>query len=112
MQIHHFNIIHALIQISLGLYGMKEGNPSVFLTVVPLLLGLVILPTQQSLQHKVKTAVRAVAIISCISLSAYVYASFRFIKSENDDSLILALCLCFSSLVTLLSAIFTLYKKA
>ncbi|MBK8632493.1 MAG: hypothetical protein IPN72_02555 [Saprospiraceae bacterium] len=67
MQIHHFNIIHALIQISLGLYGMKEGNPSVFLTVVPLLLGLVILPTQQSLQHKVKTAVRAVAIISFIS---------------------------------------------
>lgn len=74
MKVSHFSILNSLLQIAIGIYFIRKGNAVVYIGIVPVVLGLVILPIQQSLQYEVKSALVVLAVLTLLSMSIYAYA--------------------------------------
>ncbi|MCB0645014.1 MAG: hypothetical protein KDC49_00020 [Saprospiraceae bacterium] len=110
MRVSRFSIINSLVQIAIGFYFVRLPESTVYLTLVPILLGLIVLPMQQSIQHKVVSAVRFLAFLCLLSVGIYTYGIWDLLQVSDYAEIKYMSVLLVVNVLTLIAASFTLMK--
>ena len=110
MRVSRFSIINSLVQIAIGFYFVRLPESTVYLTLVPILLGLIVLPMQQSIQHKVVSAVRFLAFLCLLSVGIYTNGIWEILQVSDYAEIKYMSVLLVVNVLTLFAAIFTLMK--
>lgn len=110
MRVSRFSIINSLVQIAIGFYFVRLPESTVYLTLVPILLGLIVLPMQQSIQHKVVSAVRFLAFLCMLSAGIYTYGIWELLQVSDFAEVKYMSVLLVINMMTLFAAAFTLMR--
>lgn len=110
MRASRFSIINSLVQIATGFYFVRLPESTVYLTLLPILLGLIILPMQQSIQHEVVSAVRVLAFLCMLSVGIYAYGIRELLQVSDFVEIKYMSVLLVINVLTLFAAAYTLLK--
>ncbi len=85
--VHYFNLLNVAALVGLSYLQIQDFNnfPTI---IIPLLLGAIMLPMNNSLRTKRKQILKVAAVITILALLSLVYPSIQiFLKGDNTDIL-------------------------
>jgi hypothetical protein len=111
MKLNVVNLVNVCVHLFVGIYSVNNTDRDVYLTIVPILIGIVFLSQNQAIQNETRVQVRAAAVIGLMAVALFMYKISLALHYEDDYGLIGACVLLSSNIIVVLLFVFFLIKK-
>ena len=111
MKLNVVNLINVGVHLLVGVYSVNHTDRDVYLTILPILIGIVFLSQNEAIQHETRVQVRAALVIGVITVALFAYKISVALHYEDDYGFYAASVLMISNLFLVILFSFFLIKK-
>jgi len=111
MKLNVVNLINVGVHLLVGVYSVNHTDRDVYLTILPILIGIVFLSQNEAIQHETRVQVRAALVIGVITVALFGYKISVALHYEDDYGFYAASVLMISNLFLVILFSFFLIKK-
>ena len=112
MKLNVINLINVGVHLVVGVYSLNNTDRDVYLTILPILIGIVFLSQNEAIQHQTRVQVRAALVIAILAVALFSYKISLAMHYQDDFGLYVASILIASNLlVVIMFSMFLIKKK-